>query len=504
MPSVIELGPVGYGRLRERHSLKCLPNYVESVVSYGTRHTHSESSIVRETYPKAYWPGEGDFAQLEFALKREGVHLQLLREMLPKLSAEDLTAFVRSKPTGANTRRIWLLYEEFTGKRVEALPDVLQGNYVDLLNTKQYYTGQTIRSPRHRVNINLPGNFEFCPIVRRTEILKTFRAKQLAKRCQKVLDEIPPEIYSRALQYLYRKETKSSYAIERETPDQKRTRTFSDALKEASQKDYLLKKNLVALQQMIVDPRYVDKGWRDEQIYVGRSISYTDEEVHFVAPRPQEIVELMSAFLKASRRILNSEMDPVVAAAVISYAFVFLHPFSDGNGRVHRFLIHYVLTQSGFAPEGVVFPVSAIMLHRIADYDASLESFSKPLLPLVDYELDSVGRMTVNNDTRDFYRYIDFTKPVEALYSFVEDTIEKELPSEVRFLRQYDEARRLMRDVVDLPNRHADLFVRLCLQNDGKLSKAKRGLREFQPLSDEEISGLEDAVNGAYSSKKEG
>ena len=73
----------------------------------------------------------------------------------------------------------------------------------------------------------------------------------------------------------------------------------------------------------------------------------------------------------------------VIAAAVITYSFVFLHPFSDGNGRLHRFLIHYVLAYRGFAPDGVVFPISATLLSRPQDYDASLESFSKALMPLV-------------------------------------------------------------------------------------------------------------------------
>ena len=107
--------------------------------------------------------------------------------------------------------------------------------------------------------------------------------------------------------------------------------------------------------------------------------------------------------------------------------------------------------------------------------------------------------MTVSNDTRDYYRHIDLTTAAGALYGFVEETIEKELPSEVRFIRQYDKARRLMREVVDLPNRHADLFIRLCLQNNGRLSKSKRGLPEFDQLSNEEIAKLEEAVTEAYS-----
>jgi len=43
--------------------------------------------------------------------------------------------------------------------------------------------------------------------------------------------------------------------------------------------------------------------------------------------------------------------------------FVLIHPFEDGNGRIHRFLIHHVLARRGFTPQGLLFPVSAVMLH---------------------------------------------------------------------------------------------------------------------------------------------
>ena len=458
---------------------------------------------LEETYTRTYWPGEGDFDHLEFALKREGLHLQLLRALLPRLPADQLAIYIQSKPTSAYARRIWFLFEEFSGQRLN-LPDVTVGNYVDLLDPRDYYTGPVTRSPRHRVNLNLLGSLTFSPMVRRTKTLKAAEAKQLEHRCQKVIAAIPPELYARALQFLYTRETKSSYAIERETPDQKRSQKFADALRQASQRDYLLKETLVALQQTVVESRFVNNGWRDtidEQNYVGRSVSPTEEEVHFIAPRPQDLAELMPAYLDASRRILHSGVHPVIAAALIAYSFVFLHPFSDGNGRLHRFLIHYVFSFRRFAPDGVVFPISATMLHRPQDYDASLESFSKPLLPLVEYKLDGHGRMTVLNDTRDCYRYVDCTALTEMLFSFVEETIEKELPAEILFLQQYDTARRLMRAVVDLPNRHADLFVRLCLQGSGTLSKAKRQLPDYAALSDKEIAELETVVTEAFALK---
>lgn len=493
----------GYLLLRQRHALDCLPHHVESFVTHGTRQTHTTPTKIAETYPRTYWPGDSNFAHLEFALKREGLHLQLLRTLLPQLPADELANYIKSKPTSVYARRIWFLYEEFSGQRLN-LPDVTQGNYVDLLDSRDYFTGLVTRSPRHRVNVNLLGNPAFSPLVRRTKTLKAAETMQFEQRCRKVIENIPPELYARALQFLYTKETKSSYAIERETPDQKRAQKFADALREASQHDYLLKETLVALQQTIVDPRFANTGWRDsiaEQNYVGRSVGLTEEEVYFIAPRPQDLPDLMPAYLDAARSILNSAVHPVIAAALVAYPFVFLHPFSDGNGRLHRFLIHYVLSRRHFAPEGVVFPISATMLHRPQDYDASLESFSKPLLPLVEYKLDDHGRMTVLNDTRNLYRYVDCTFIVEKLFSFVEDTIERELPAEILFLQQYDTARRLMRDVVDLPNRRADLFVRLCLQNNGSLSKAKRQLPEYAVLSNQEIAGLEAAVVEAFALK---
>ena len=55
----------------------------------------------------------------------------------------------------------------------------------------------------------------------------------------------------------------------------------------------------------------------------------------------------MQAWMSLTRRVLESRIDPVVAATVSSFAFVFIHPFEDGNGRIHRFLIHYMLSKRG-------------------------------------------------------------------------------------------------------------------------------------------------------------
>lgn len=57
----------------------------------------------------------------------------------------------------------------------------------------------------------------------------------------------------------------------------------------------------------------------------------------------------------------------------------------------------------------------------------------------------------------------------------------------------FRETRRAIDSVVDMPDRHANLFIKLCLQNNGRLSPAKRA-RHFAFLTDEEVTALEQAV----------
>jgi hypothetical protein len=175
----------------------------------------------------------------------------------------------------------------------------------------------------------------------------------------------------------------------------------------------------------------------------------------------------------------------VLHAALVGYGFVFVHPFGDGNGRIHRLLIHNILARRGFVPSGMVFPVSAVMLKRPTEYDASLEAFSKPIIQLADYELDDAGRMNVRNgsDLVPLYRYPEMTAQVESLFAFIEQTIETELIEELSFIASDD--------------RDLDLFIRLCLQNNGSLSKAKRD-STFMILRDDEVERLERCVADGY------
>ncbi|MCH7791748.1 MAG: Fic family protein [Planctomycetes bacterium] len=494
----------GYAALIDRYGLDVIPNWHRSLVAVsGTHRVKTADSMVEEVYPSKYWPGESPGDHLEFALKYDGTNLGILASLFSVVDAREIQRYVESKPTGKYARRLWFLYEFLTGKTLP-LDDLTKGNYVELLDPKEYYTAATTRHvKRQRINDNLLGGAKFCPTIRRTDTLRRFDAADLPKRCQQVVSSYSPVLLKRALSYLYTKETKSSFEIEHITPSSTRTERFISLLQLAERQDFCERSRLIDLQNRIVDPRFRATDYRSSQNYVGETVAWQNERVHYVCPKPEDTHELMAGLIYAHQR-MEKDMDSTVAhAAAVAYGFVFIHPFEDGNGRIHRFLIHNILARRSFTPEGIMFPVSAAMLNNPTAYDASLEAFSRPLMGLVEYTLNDEGRMKVSNDAAVWYRYIDMTAPTEALYRFIERTIDADLVEELTFLANYDVTKRTIQEIVDMPDRQIDLLIRFCLQNRGRLSARKRA-SHFAFLSDDEVASLEETVQSAYGSNTTG
>ncbi len=496
--NVLESRPAGYAYMLANLGLTGMRHWhISFVSSSGTYRSKVRDGVIEDRYPTRYWPGEKVGDHLEFALKYDGVNLGLLARIFEHVSQGELTEFITSKPTGKYTRRVWFFYEFLTGKQLP-LDDIASGNYVDALETEKYYTiPNGNKFPRHRIVNNLLGFQTFCPIIRRTEKLSKLDSADLRKRCEEIVTAYPPELLRRALSYLYYKETKSSFEIERLKPNASRSEKFISSLELAEKEDFCEKEQLIELQNRIVDPRFKERDYRGNQNYVGQTVTYQKEIIHFISPKPDDLSGLMSGLIESHKRMKAGNVSPVIHAAAIAYGFVFLHPFEDGNGRIHRFLIHNILSLEEMVPRGLMFPVSAVMLKNPADYDASLTAFSRPLLGLIDYQLDEMGRMTVENDTACWYQYMEMTPQAEALYEFVTKTIEEELVQELGFLASYDNTRKAIQDIIDMPDRLIDLFIRMCLQNNGSLSAGKRS-SHFDFLTGEELAAMEQAVKSGY------
>lgn len=450
---------------------------------------------IREYYlPFAAPVGEDPLDHLAFALKREPIDLGVLAATFERLEPRSLAEWVRAEQTGEYSRRAFFLFETLTGRELDIEP-LKRGNYADALDPRRQLTGERRRSPRHRVNDNLLGTTTFCPTVRRTETIERRRAEPWRERAAKLLSEVEPRLLARAIDYLYTKETRASFDIERAKPSPDRAERFVAALRSAATRDITSEASLVELQGLIVDPRYAERSFRTSQNWIGDARLDSDR-VYFIPPRPEELRALMSDWAAMTRRLLDSDVDPVLVAAIVAFSFVFLHPFDDGNGRIHRFLVHAVLAKRHFSPGEAIFPVSAAILRDLPRYDQVLESFSGPVMERTEWSFghDKATLRASGNDDR-LYRFFDATAMVEFLYDKVAETVEKDLPEELRWLDVYDRAIRLAREVVDMPDRRLALFVKLCLDNEGRLSKRKR--ESFSELTNEELEAMEAAVQEA-------
>lgn len=481
---------VGQARLQEMLGLRVPPAFIVSTCGKGARRTIENPKSRREHYPIRYMPEDSVAGQLRFALRYEPLDMGVLAAAFRSIGDGPIADMVREEPNGSVARRAWFLYETLTGRRVD-VPDAGTVTYVEALDTDLHVVADPVRSPRHKVFDNLLGTGEFCLTVRRTDRIISRQAQDLSKVAHDVVAETPPDILARANRYLMAKETKSSFEIEREKPSPQKAERFIHALENAPSFDPADMGSLIRLQNAIVDPRFAATGLRDFQNFVGETLGDHREKVHFICPRPNDIPDLVGSWAGMTKRL--SSTDPVVAAALISSTFVFLHMFEDGNGRMSRFLVHSTLSSRGYTPEHAIFPVSAAILRDMRGYDEALESFSKPLFDYIEWRMTPQHEVEVLNDTGYLYRYFDATPQVEFLYDKVANTIETDLRDEITYIVKFDAALKAVNDIVDMPDRDAMLLARLMLQNGGTLSKKKRG-DHFSKLTDGEIEAIETAL----------
>lgn len=139
----------------------------------------------------------------------------------------------------------------------------------------------------------------------------------------------------------------------------------------------------------MVDPRYREASFRTQQNCIGDEFGYV-KRIEFVPPRPEDVRSLMHGLIQYAERMRAhpGTIEPVIGASTLSFGFVFIHPFMDGNGRLHRYLIHEALSDAQFTPKGIVLPVSAVILAQLEEYKHALTCFSKPVNGRTSYNPD--------------------------------------------------------------------------------------------------------------------
>jgi Fic/DOC family len=458
----------------------------------GSRRTEGAWTV----FDQRYWPGDTVADHLLFAIRNEEIDLLVLKRIFKAAPQKEITTLVRAAPASIPVRRLWFLYETLTGRTLD-VDDAPRVGAVDLLDPSAYFTGKPRMSRRHHVRDNLLGAGRFSPLIRRTQALTQFIDLNLAARSRETVGRTGAHLVARAASFLLLADSRASFEIEGERPPRSRLERWGRAILEAG-KNRLTLDEIIRLQRILIeDTRFVRAGLRRDGVFLGERDHHGDPLPEFIGARPEDLADLMDGLLEANDRMREDDLDPVLKAAATAFGFVYIHPFQDGNGRMHRCLIHHVLAERKFTPPGMLFPVSSVMLDRIDQYRAVLQGHSAPLMPFIEWRPTLSRNVEVLNDTADFYRYYDCTAEAEFLYACVERTVEEDLPREIDYLRRRDEAIRRIMDTVEMPDRVAEDLMMFIRQNGGTLSKTRRK-GEFKKLRNDEVARIEKIVREAF------
>jgi hypothetical protein len=476
---------VGYEHLRTKLGLTALPPWRPARVRPVTRIVETPNAL---EVPAGVAPGsDRPLEHILFALKHEGVDLQILAQALAHVTADELAAAVAAAPTSRFVRTAGYLWERLTGRELSAAPGV-GGNYVDVFDPDKYVTGTRRRDARWRVDFNGLGTLRYCATVRRTPELAALIEADILGKTTEFLDGLGEAMQERALAWAYLHETEASYEIERERPPEDRARAFAALLRQAHEPRPLTEEYLVELQNAVVSNAF-DRAaeYRGQQNWL-RSEARGAAGVTYVPPSPELAAELMGELLAFANRP-PQEADALVCASVISFGFVFIHPFMDGNGRLSRFLFHKALFQRGELAEGRLLPVSVAMKRNERDYLAALQSFSRPSRERWLVRFIDEGRFDFEFRGDDsLYRYWDATPAAEFSLRMAMQALQVDLHQETHYLAKYDAIKRAVEDRFDVQNNTLATLIHGALQNENVVSKNRR--KQFTGQVNEDVFGL--------------
>ena len=450
---------------------------------------NSETSQQWRYFLPSHEPKNTLFGHLKFALKYEGLNLIILKRLFQSVGSKRIEAKVSDNPEDPFLRKIWFLYEWLLGEQLN-LPNCNKCRYVKVVDPKLQFASKSKKSTRHCVKNNLPGTVNFCPLIFRTKRLDAYVKQDINQLIHESLVSFPKRYVDLAINALLLKDAKSSFLIEDETPSDIRIIRWSK-LVAASGSDPISLKLLEKLQREVLENRRgIHFGLRKTWGFVG-SRDPADRmpiPVH-ISAKFEDLTDLMAGLIEYDKKFVQS-INPVLAAAGFSFGFVNIHPFEDGNGRIHRYLIHHVLARGGYTKDGMNFPISDIFYQELTAYRKVLDDHSIPLLSAIEWEPTEKGNVKVLNDTCDFYRYFDATQYAEFLYSCIHKAIKSDIPQAADFQLKFEDFMTQCKNVADLADHLIHLMYRFLHQNCGKFSKRALN-REFAFLTKTEVKQFE-------------
>lgn len=434
---------------------------------------------------------------LLFALKHEDLDLQAAVLALQKIPAQPLVQQFAQTPGGRYLQQACFLWELAHRQKLDA-PEAT-GPTRPLFDPAVFLTGPSRKFTRWRVDFNGIGSPHYSPSVRLTPEIKALLAQDILGQARAFIGAMDPDMVQRAVRWAYLSETEGSFAIERETPTGNRAEAFARLLSRAHEEVELTEDYLVELQNLTVLSA-MDQAvqYRVQQNWLRRDMSVT-----YVPPAPEHLLPIMEGLLDLANQ-KQTGIPPLVLGSLVSFGFVFAHPFMDGNGRLSRFLFHKIACRDADLPNGLVLPISMAMARHEDRYLQALCSFSA--LAREQWTVAKVSDMEFDcrfDGAPEIYHYWDATSCVQFGLEMAQEALQHDLHEEVQFLHQFDRVYARLNREIDMNNNLMNLLARLLVQSQGTLSTNKRKMFMGKGCSAEVLDEAQRIARTALSEEDE-
>ena len=200
---------------------------------------------------------------------------------------------------------------------------------------------------------------------------------------------------------------------------------------------------LVELQNVVItNDLKLEFAFRNEQNWLQRG-GHGALAVRYIPPPPAHVAALTAGFVRMANA-REGDVPPMVKAALVSFGFVFIHPFIDGNDFIFEFR-------------------------------------SSPAV----------------------YAHWDGDAAASFVTACAELALEQSLIDETSFIQAYDGAFDQIDRAFDLPNRTINLLIQWIRQNNGRLPERRKSAAELTLLKPEELARIEAIVADCFRSRVE-
>lgn len=501
---------VGGKWLLEKYQIQLVQHLrVESVIGKG-RKTMSSAGLTNQEFPEGFRPAATLTGHLVFMFKYEEMHFELLSRLFDVIDQSELEKWILGESTGAYARRAGFFFEWFTGRRLN-VEDLSQGNYIEAIDSSTYLTAsQSDTVKRWRIRNNLPGTRHFCPLVKFTQNVLSIKDYDCTAALAGLEAQFGADILLRSSVWLTIKESRASFAIEHEEDREDRIKRFAVVMESrcGELSNPLSQQDLEKLQTEILGDNALVYGVRQSPVFVGHSVGYR-EIVDYIAPHWTHIPAMLQGLSDTLSRTQGASS--IVRAAIASFGFVYIHPMTDGNGRISRFLVNDTLRRDGAVPKPFILPISATITHSSTarvGYDQSLEVFSKDLMKAYAEKfsfnnsetyadgIESNFHFSAYEQASPAWRYPNLTSHVEYMGNLIRQTIEDEMLNEALYMRNIHRARNAVKEIIEGPDMMIDRIISSIWNHKAVSSKLRKQFKLFE--NDKKSDQIVQAVLKAF------